>query len=474
MRPSTQLIILPALAVMLTACGPSKAPTPKAPHRTSLIAKLDSIAHDFLAQGKTMGFSIAILKDDDTLYNKGFGFMDTLRTKETNTATVFNLASISKLIGSAITLKLAEEGVLSLDQTLGELLPEFPQREQAKAIKLRHLLSMTSGLQEYAPEIDSMYLATGRAPTKKDLLRFFARQQLAFSPGESYRYCNSGYVLLPFILERATGETYEDLIERIINQPTGLDIRLMADRVHDPNLTHFFELAGDQLKPRAPWTWLRGDGGLTASAMELAHLPPLLMRGAIIDTSSLRQLIAPTRLKGGLRPDYGLGVARGNFEGHRLWGHSGADKSYWSMMYYFPDDKMTIVTLVNTNDTPYDAKELYERVALAVFDQAVPDYTGSEVETYDRNSYAGEYYRSGDAPSRTITIVWHEADDHLYYTFAGKVEEGEKMHHLGNDEFWVEKWPTDRVKFVRNPENQVVALKEYYSGYFSQWRVKVD
>lgn len=462
------------IGVMLTSCDSNKFVKNEVGKNSKVSQQIDSLAFEFLSQGNTAGFSIAILKNEDTLYNKGFGFIDTLRENEANSETIFNLASISKLIGSVIVMKLVEDEVLSLEDSLEKLLPEFPNKDQAKKIKLRHLISMTSGLKEYAPEIDSIFLASGIPPSKINLLNFFSRQELDFEPGQFYRYSNSGFVLLPFILERATNETYEELIERIINKPTGLNIKLIAESQFDPNTSQFFEISNDKVNYRPHWSWIRGDGGMSATAIELVHLPALLMNEKIINNSSFNQMTSATKLNDELFSDYGLGVANGNFEGLDLWGHSGADKSYWSMMYYFPEKELTIVTFVNTNNSFYDAKELFIRVALSVFGKETPNYIEAEVTNYDRQIYIGKYLRPGDSQNQIIEIALSEKDNHLYYTYDGKLENGVKMYHLGDDEFWIEKWPTDRMKFIKNKENKVLAFKEYYAGYFSQLRKKIE
>ena len=156
--------------------------------------KLDSIGDEFLSDQKVMGFSIAISKDETMLYNKSYGKTDTLKIKRTQNETIFNLASISKLVGATIAMKIVEEGKLTLDQTLEELLPDYPNKEQARKIKFRHLISMTSGLKEYAPVFDSIYLQTKIPPSKQDYFEFFSQQEVDFEPGTYYKYSNSGFV----------------------------------------------------------------------------------------------------------------------------------------------------------------------------------------------------------------------------------------------------------------------------------------
>ena len=466
--------ILGLVLLSIMAMGCKQQDTSGAPVAESdLSLRLDSVARTFLSHGETIGFSIAVLAEGDTLYNKGFGYTDTLHEKLVNTNTVFNLASISKLVGSIMILKLVEKGVLSLDQTLGELIPDYPNAMQASKIELRHLISMTSGLKEYAPHFDSLYINEGTSPKDRDVVDFLARNALDFEPGTFYRYCNSGFKLLPQIMELATGVRFEDLIDTLINVPANMNFRLMADRYnHDARLTQFFEIKEDSIVHRDPWLWLRGDGGLTTSAIDLVHLPFFLRDNIFISDSLLKLMIARTELGNGLTSGYGLGVKSGSFLGAPLWGHSGADKTYWSMVYFFPEEEVSIVTLVNTNNTFYDAKELFIQVAQEVLARYIPDYESNEESSENLSDYTGTYFRYNDSPDEEVVILLSEEDQHLYYQFGNGGMGMEKMYYGGNDDFYIEKWPADRVHFVRGKDGKVLALEEYYAGYFSQLRKK--
>ena len=101
-----------------------------------LIQKLDSTGLAILDDNEVVGFSVAIMQGSDTVYNRGFGSTDIQGRNPVTNDTRFLMASVSKLVGATLTLKLVEELRLSLDQTLDELLPNFPNPEQAKLITL--------------------------------------------------------------------------------------------------------------------------------------------------------------------------------------------------------------------------------------------------------------------------------------------------------------------------------------------------
>lgn len=436
--------------------------------------KIDSIGNKFIGQGKVVGMSIAIVKDRDTLYNNSFGFADSLRSVTTKNEDIFLMASISKLVGATLVMKLVEEGVFSLEDKLVDLLPDFPNKDQAERIKLRHLISMTSGLKEYAHTIDSVYMTTGKSPEKEDYYDFFNNHELDFEPGSFYRYSNSGFLIMSMIVEKTTKIPYKDHIERIVNRPTGLDIKLISERLKDSEMSDYFELMDSTIIHRPHWPWIKGDGGMTISAIELAHYPIYWMNGTVISNNSFQQMITPTLLTEGFTSEYGLGVKNGSFEGEKMFGHSGGDKSTFSMMFYFPDKGITIVVLVNTNNTPASARNIFAEVARTVLGKEKPDYKAKEVKSNNLFHYTGSYVSPGDKITKAAYIVLNTEDQHLYYSFDQNANNGEKMYHLGNNEFWIERWPYDRIIFVRDSADRIIAFKEFYGGYMSQLKRKAE
>ncbi len=458
--------------LFFTSCGRQNPEMPLV-ETSTLQHKIDSVGNKFIEQGKVVGMSIAIMKANDTLYNNSFGFVDSLRSTPAQNDDIFLMASISKLVGATIIMKLVEEDVLDLEDKLIDLLPDFPVKDQAKQIELRHLISMTSGLKEYSKEIDSVYLSTGINPKKADYYNFFHKHELEFSPGSYYKYVNSGFLLLPMIIEEATNSTFEDQLDRIINQPTGFDIKLISDRLKNAEMTDYFELTDSAIINRPHWPWIKGDGGMTISAIQLAQFPIKWMDGTILSKQSFQQMIAPTKLGAGFDSEYGLGVKNGNFEGEKIYGHSGGDQSTYSMMFHFPNLNTTIVVMVNTNNTPASARNIFSEIARITLGKDKPNFKSKEKESSSLSLFTGIYLSPGDKPSQGAHIIFNPTDQHLYYSFSNEINSGEKMYYLGNNEFWIERWPYDRVKFVKNSVEEVVGLKEFYGGYMSQLRIKI-
>lgn len=460
------------LFITFVQCERQKPDTGKSlSNDNDLTAKLDSIGKDFMNQGHLMGISVAIIHGQYTIYNQGFGFTDLEKTKPVTNQTKFKIASISKLIGSTLVMKLAEEGKLSLDQTLYELLPDFPNKEQAQKITLRHMLSHTSGLQDYVSVIDSDYVETGVDPTQKDYYQFFEEHPLHFEPGSNYSYSNSGFVLMAMIVERITGHSFQEEIDRVINKPAGMNLKLVNEAVHHPAMSDYVELKDSVFHPFPIWPWIKGDGGLTSRSIELAQFPRQWAGGKIISEDFFREMTEPITLTDGVQTGYGIGVRNGEFYGEKIIGHTGGHKSTYAIMVYFPERDLTFIVFINTDNTPSNVRTIFAEFARNVLGKDKPDFKDQGNNNDHLSTYAGSYGAHDEKIEETISIEFNSDENRLYYCMSDQCE---RMFYLGNHKFWIEKWPYDFVKFHITPEGESLAIKEYFTGYYAVLRKKLN
>ncbi|MEQ9465865.1 MAG: serine hydrolase domain-containing protein [Ekhidna sp.] len=433
------------------------------------IAVLDSLGQSILKEGQVVGFSVAIMQGADTVYNQGFGFMDVEKTMPITKDTRFLMASVSKLIGSTLLMKLVEEEKLSLNKTLFELMPDFPNPEQAKKITLEHMISHTSGLPEYAKVIDTIFVKTGKAPTREDYLNFFKGRDLLFEPGSNYSYCNSGYVLLGIILEQITGNTLQQEFDRVINEPTSMDLKLIAEATSLPEMSPYWELVDSNYLHYPHWTWIQGDGGLTATSIMLAQFPRQWASGVIISPSSFEEMIMPRILTDGIQTGYGLGVRNGEFFGERIIGHTGGHKSTYAIMVYFPARDVSFVVFVNTDHTPTNARKVFGLFAAEYLGVQPNEPSISIKPLNDPSKYVGFYGAHNDKTEQIIEIKLNE-EGILVYCYK---EECFPMAYIGDHKFWIEEWPFDHVIFEINEKGEAIAIKEYFTGFYSLLRKKL-
>ncbi len=442
----------------------------------SIVSKIDSIGNHFIGQEKVLGFSIAVLKKGDTLYNKAFGHIDSARTQPATTNTIYKIASITKAHVACMVLKLEEEGKLSLEDPLYKWLPDYPNPEQAEKIKVRHLISHTSGIPDYINEIDNSFLKTGISPDKKTYYDFVRGKPLMFEPDSGWCYSNTGFVLMAMIIEKATGNDYENEVQRIIANPMKFkSLNHYSEHKRNAGISPTFEFK-DSVITTSHWdkfTWIKGDGGLSNTALDLAHFPIGLSNGTLLNKQSLEKMTQPQKLSNGVTVDYGLGLRMGDFEGERLWGHTGGEESTWGMLKYMPERDVSIAVLVNTNSTPHDALEIWGRVALAVLGKEEPKHSNLTITEELLGKIVGDY-KYVDFPHERFYEVYQHNDGHIYVKGKNSDSKGEKLDHLGEGKFALSTYLMDRIVFHENEMGEIMGYSIYANGSFRGLRTKVD
>lgn len=198
-------------------------PDPNLPKLTEAQV-LDSLEAYLAEQVKADEFSgtVLVAKDGRAIYEKAFGLASREFSVSNRLDTKFNLGSINKFFTKIAIGQLVQQGKVSFDDTLGKVLPDYPNAEARKKIMIRHLLQMTSGIGDFFGE---EFAATpkNRIRTIQDYLPLFASKPLAFEPGTNRQYSNGGYVVLGTIIEKVTGQSYYDYVREHIFKLAGME-----------------------------------------------------------------------------------------------------------------------------------------------------------------------------------------------------------------------------------------------------------
>lgn len=172
---------------------------------------------------KTDAFSgvVLIAKDDKPVFSRSYGLASREHDLPNRTDTKFNLGSINKTFTRVAIGQLVKQGKISFDDKLGKYLPDYPNRDAAEKVTVRHLVTMKSGIGDFVGE---KYFATAkdRFRTNADFIPLFADKPLAFEPGTRDMYSNGGYILLGAIIEKVTGMSYYDYVRESVFKPAGM------------------------------------------------------------------------------------------------------------------------------------------------------------------------------------------------------------------------------------------------------------
>ena len=285
------------------------------------------------------------------------GVADTRTRQRVTDRTLFAAGSITKTFVAALMLKLAERGLLDLDDRLSRWVPDFPN---SREITLRQLLNHTSGASNFTDDA-AFGAAQKRSPgatwTPERTLRY-ARHPDA-EPGEQWSYSNTNYILAGLVIERATRSTVaRELHRRLLPRPEFRRIILQGDerptgRVavgyqnldEDPDLepTPNNGYVPSRSEATAAWT----AGGMLASAEALARAGDGLFRGSLLSEGSRQEMTRFIPTRSTEPPEYGLGLARVELGGERVWAHTGDHLGFHADLAHMPGQRATVVALTN-------------------------------------------------------------------------------------------------------------------------------
>ena len=273
--------------------------------------------------------------------------------------TPFVVGSITKTFVAALILELAEESPLSIDDPLATWLPDYPN---AANITLRQLLSHTSGVFDYFKHPSYNKAVFGDPShhwTPTEILTRFARAPY-FAPGAGYHYSNTNYVLLGLVAERAGGASVGDQLRTRFWEPLGLDNTSIQSYGPPPSnaamgylwsTDHFREISdGSGYRPTrsaATVAWSIGD--VVASADDIATWADALYGGEVLEAASLTEMLDWERYPGG--QDYGLGTRTQEWDGRRMFGHTGSIRGYVAAAWHVPSQDATFVVVTNRGRT---------------------------------------------------------------------------------------------------------------------------
>lgn len=224
-------------------------------------------------RARTDSFSGVALaaRGDRVLFHEAYGFADREAKILNKKDTRFNLGSINKNFTRVAIHQLARRGKLTLEDTIGKFLPDYPNAEAAGKVKIRHLLNMTSGIGDF---FGDRYDATPKEKIRalQDYLPLFADRPLEFEPGKGSKYSNGGYIVLGLIVEKASGIDYYAYVRENIFKPCGMTATDSFARDADvPNVAKGYTLEGGTGPGRVlnhetlPWRGSSAGGGYSTA-----------------------------------------------------------------------------------------------------------------------------------------------------------------------------------------------------------------
>lgn len=313
-----------------------------------LVTELDAIfAPLYPSDGP--GCVVLIARKGEVLYRKAFGMANVELEVSMNPENVFRIASLTKQFTSVAILQLHEKGLLNIEDDIKKYIPDFPSTDK---ITIANLMSHTSGIKNITDtELAKELKRKSSAPA--ELVDKIKTLPAEFKPGTQHRYSNSGYLLLGYIIEKVSGQTYEQYISENIFKPLHMD-RAYYDHAQTvvPGRAGGYVATSPQAFRNADFldqSFPYAAGALMMSVDDMYKWHKGLCSYGIIKKETLEKAFTPFTLADGSKTSYGFGWALDRFLGGPMRLHGGAIDGFSAIVMYLPEKELFMVAFSNVD-----------------------------------------------------------------------------------------------------------------------------
>jgi CubicO group peptidase (beta-lactamase class C family) len=316
---------------------------------------------------------LTVARDGQVLFARAYGKANRAQRRAADADTRFQIGSLTKQFTAAAIAQLAERKLLRLDDPIRKYLPHYPPI--GDTITIHQLLTHTSGIPEYEAD-DALMKARGRPHTHAEVLASFQHKPLDFKPGERFSYSNSGYVVLGLILEKVSGQSYEDYLREHLLGPAGMLRTGTLDPLDDADTAvGYVADAREALVPAPSFdaSISFAAGALRSTAHDLILWDRALAGVTLVGDAEKQRMFAPDK------GDYACGWNVSHEAGRVVLWHEGRVDGFTSYLGRVPEERLVVIALFN-NEGLEPAK-----IALPVLRMAL---TGQPVEPPQERSYS--------------------------------------------------------------------------------------
>jgi CubicO group peptidase (beta-lactamase class C family) len=328
-----------------------------------LVKRLDSAFTDLFHPDEPGG-TVFIQQGATILYQRSFGLADLTTREKFSENTLSNLGSISKTFVAYGILLLQNQGKLSIEDPIIKYFPEFKNKDLAGKIRIKHLLTHTSGLPDSRHVMqDSIFYLTAKDDENFKPLTF--TDTLKFEPGSNWDYSNPSYNGLALIIEKVSKMKWQEFIQKNIFQPAGMKKSTITDGAYpDKNVAHAYSLKNNQYSEddygEFPTFAAAGNGGVWSSVAELRKYVDAIEKCSFADCNTIKkatELWTPPNWQQP-RPVFHSGVwfvhksitlFANDKEQCRTIEHSGSQGGFRAHLILIPENKITIIWLTNNS-----------------------------------------------------------------------------------------------------------------------------
>ena len=341
------------ISCLLFACAGPKETVQKQPEFLDPMQQFEQRLESMRKAYNIPGMSVAILKEQEFVFNKGFGYTDIENQIPATENTPYNIASLTKPFGATILMSLVEEGQLSLDDAMADLLKEtyFKYGDHSA----QGYADLCKKIRKYAWLYGSL-LWDYRCHTEKILVRHHLTHTSQGMPGERYKYNGFLFTFLSKVAEKSSGKAFDELLVEKIIAPIEMTstVPSINEEFRNQTLTQrakYYRIGifGGFVPSKYP-VRLSTSAGMVSTVIDLARFDVAMDRDMIISKESKETMYTPTISTSGKTLPYGLGWFVQEYKGIKMiWHYGHAPKAYSSLILKIPEKELTMILLANSD-----------------------------------------------------------------------------------------------------------------------------
>jgi len=336
-------------------------------HAQNFESKVDSLLEEKYPHNEP-GATFLISKNGKIVYKKAFGLSNLELNIPMHSENIFEIASMTKQFTAISILMLVEKGKLNLDDEITKFIPDYPTN--GNRISVHHLLTHTSGIKDFT-RVRGLNTISTKELTPLELINFFKNEPINFAPGEKFKYCNSGYVILGYIIEKITKQKYENFVEEQIFKRLGMkSSRYASHKEVIKNRASGYQNKGGYLNSRqVSYTLPYASGALMSTVTDMFKWQEAIKSNFLISKEMTEKVFTNYKLNNGDYINYGYGWHLKVRNGISNREHGGHFFGFKSMGVYLPDFDIYVVGLNNCdcNSPTKITREIAELAAKSLY-----------------------------------------------------------------------------------------------------------
>lgn len=308
--------------------------------------KIDAVIQTEFGNSNEPGGVFLIARNGKVIYEKAFGKSNMELNVDMTTENVFQIGSMTKQFTAVAILILEGQGKLNVNDPISTFIPDYPS---GNIITIKHLLTHTSGIKDFT-KMKTISEIAQKEMSPKAMVDFFKNEPAVFNPGEKFEYNNSGYVVLGYIVELASGTTYADFIQKNIFEKAGMNnSHYASDRKVILNRAYGYHKKSDGFvnKTMINFSVPFSSGSLMSTVSDMLKWQQALNQHVLLDSVQLNRAFKKYTLNNNEEIAYGFGWHLRDINGVATREHGGSVFGFKSMGVYIPDEDIYVIGLSN-------------------------------------------------------------------------------------------------------------------------------